>query len=288
MKPSELLSEKLLSNLNEGVIKAWLNSMIPEALGFFWSVVLALIVYWIGRKLINVLISAVNRGMSKKNVDIGVITFTKSLLTAVSYIVLILVILNLFGISTSSVAAAVATLGLTAGLSLQGSLSNFAGGVLILILKPFVVGDYIMEDTHNNEGTVTAISVFYTKLLTIDQKVIVIPNGTLSNTSITNYTKNPTRRLSLTFSISYSDDIKRAKEVLTEVAKAEERRIPDSEILVFVDKLGESSVDIGLRFYIKADDYWTVRWDTLERAKYALEEAGCTIPFNQMDVHING
>ena len=195
-------------------------------------------------------------------------------------------VLGISGGKDSSVAAAVATLGLTAGLSLQGSLSNFAGGVMILLFKPFVVGDYIIEHTHGKEGTVTSITIFYTKLMTVEQQVVVIPNGTLSNTSVTNCTTNPTRRISLVFSISYDDDIKAAKDVLQKVAEEEELRIPDSEITVFVNELGESSVDLGLRFYVMAPDYWPARWNTIERAKYELEAAGCTIPFKQVDVNL--
>lgn len=272
--------------MDEGIIKNYLNSILPSVLGFFWSVILALIIFWVGRRVIRAVVDFAERGMKRRNIDAGVQTFTRSLITASLYILLALIILGLFGVSTSSVAAAVAALGLTAGLSLQGSLSNFAGGVLILILKPFVVGDYISEATANKEGTVTEITIFYTKLLTIDEKVEVIPNGNLSNASITNYTAHPTRQMRLIFPISYEDDIKAAKNALYKLAEDEPRRVPDTEIKIFVSELNESSVDLELRFFVKNSDYWPVRWDCLEAGKYALESAGCTIPFKQVDVNL--
>ena len=280
-------TDQLIGNMKDGLLKSWLSDNLPGIMGFFWSVVFALVVYYVGRKIIKLILKLAKKGMDKRNVDPGVQSFTQSLLKAGLHVVLFIIILGLFGIGTSSVAAAVATLGLTAGLSLQGSLSNFAGGVMILLFKPFVVGDYIIEHTHGKEGTVTAITIFYTKLMTVEQQVVVIPNGTLSNTSVTNCTTNPTRRVALIFPISYSDDIKAAKEVLKKVAEEEPLRIRDSEITVFVNELSGRSVDLGLRFFVMAPDYWPARWDTIERAKYALEEAGFTIPFSQVDVHFD-
>ena len=165
-------------------------------------------------------------------------------------------------------------------------LSNFAGGVLILILHPFQVGDYIIEDTNKNEGQVLEISVFYTKLRTVDNKIIVIPNGALANNSLTNATKSDKRQLDLIVPISYDADIRQAKAILERLVEQEDRRLADEEIKVFVSQLNNSSVDLGLRFWVPTEDYWNVRWKMLEDIKLAFDEAGIAIPFQQMDVTI--
>ena len=280
----QTISDNMVKNLNEGVIKNWLQSALPSVLGFFWCVVLALITYAIGMKVTGVVRRIFQKVLERHNVEIGVKQFLDGLIRIICYIVLALLILHLFGIETSSFAAALASVGVTVGLALQGSLSNFAGGVLILVLKPFRVGDYIKEDTHGNEGTVTEITIFFTKLLTVDHKVVVLPNGALANTSLTNYTAAEKRMMNLVVSIDYGDDIREARRIIAEAAHRIDV-VQNEEILTFVHELGESSVDIGVRFYVPTGDYWRVRWEFFENVKYALEEGGMTIPFNQLDVH---
>ena len=276
-----------VESLDQGVVMKWLTSLVPTILSFALCVVLAIVVYIIGIKILKLIRRMINKGLSAKNTDLGVMQFIDQVIRITGYVVLIVIILNLFGIQTSSVAAAIASLGLTAGLALQGSLSNFAGGVLILMLKPFVVGDYIIEHTHGNEGKVAEITIFYTKLNTVDNRVVVIPNGTLANSSLTNETKNEARFLDLVFSISYQDDIKKAKEVLEQVLSTEEARVADREYKVFVKELGESSVNLGMRFWIPTEQYWPVRWRTLERVKISFDEAGITIPFQTLEVNVH-
>lgn len=273
-----------LVTADTGVIRTWLSKFLSNGLDFFWSVVIALIVWFVGAKVIRFIRKIVQKALTKRSVDKGVSQFTDSVVKYGCYIALIIVILNVFGIQTSSVAAAVASLGLTAGLALQGSLSNFAGGVLILILKPFVVGDYIIEDTHGNEGTVSEISIFYTRLKTIDNKVVVIPNGTLANASLTNVTTSDRRQIDLTFGISYDDDLKKAKAILQEIAETTADRVDDTDIQIFVRELAESSVNLGFRIWVPMDDYWKVRWELNERVKLAFDKEHITIPFNQLDV----
>ena len=275
-----------LVELNTGIFGTWLSKFLSNGLDFFWSVVIALIVWFVGAKVIRFIRKLVRKAMERRGVDRGVTQFTDSMVKYGLYIVLIIVILNVFGIQTSSVAAAVASLGLTAGLALQGSLSNFAGGVLILILKPFKVGDYIIEDTHNNEGTVSEISIFYTRLKTLDNKVVVIPNGTLANASLTNVTTSDKRQIDLTFGISYDDDLKKAKAILQHIAETTEERVKDTDIQIFVRDLAESSVNLGFRIWVPMDDYWKVRWALNERVKLTFDEEGITIPFNQLDVTV--
>lgn len=275
-----------LVELNAGIFGTWLSKFLSNGLDFFWSVVIALVVWFVGAKVIRFIRKLVRKAMERRDVDKGVTQFTDSMVKYGLYIVLIIVILNVFGIQTSSVAAAVASLGLTAGLALQGSLSNFAGGVLILILKPFKVGDYIIEDTHNNEGTVSEISIFYTRLKTLDNKVVVIPNGTLANASLTNVTTSDKRQIDLTFGISYDDDLKKAKAILQHIAETTEERVKDTDIQIFVRDLAESSVNLGFRIWVPMDDYWKVRWALNERVKLTFDEEGITIPFNQLDVTV--
>ncbi len=275
-----------LVELNSGIFGTWLSKFLSNGLDFFWSVVIALVVWFVGAKVIRFIRKLVRKAMERRDVDKGVTQFTDSMVKYGLYIVLIIVILNVFGIQTSSVAAAVASLGLTAGLALQGSLSNFAGGVLILILKPFKVGDYIIEDTHNNEGTVSEISIFYTRLKTLDNKVVVIPNGTLANASLTNVTTSDKRQIDLTFGISYDDDLKKAKAILQHIAETTEERVKDTDIQIFVRDLAESSVNLGFRIWVPMDDYWKVRWALNERVKLTFDEEGITIPFNQLDVTV--
>lgn len=172
------------------------------------------------------------------------------------------------------------------GLALQGSLSNFAGGVLILLLKPFVVGDYILDNASSEEGTVKEITIFYTKLLTIDNKLILIPNGSLSNSSITNYSHMDMRRIDLTVGVGYASDLSKVKAVLEDVVKTETAVIKDEPVDIFVSDLGDSAVDMGIRVWVKTEDYWPVRWRLLEQMKNALDENGISIPFPQMDVSI--
>ncbi len=275
-----------LITTDPGVFRTWLSKFLSNGLDFFWSVVIALIVWFVGARVIRLIRKLVRKAMERRDVDKGVTQFTDSVVKYGCYIALIIVILNVFGIQTSSVAAAVASLGLTAGLALQGSLSNFAGGVLILILKPFKVGDYIIEDTHKNEGTVAEISIFYTRLKTIDNKVVVIPNGTLANASLTNVTTSDRRQIDLTFGIGYDDDLKKAKAILQHIAETTEERVKDTDIQVFVRDLAESSVNLGFRIWVPMDDYWTVRWQLNERVKLTFDKEGITIPYNQLDVTV--
>ena len=191
-----------------------------------------------------------------------------------------------FGLDTTSVAAVLASGGVAIGLALQGSLSNFAGGVLILLLKPFVVGDYIIEDTNKCEGTVKEIQIFYTKLVTMDNKTVVIPNGTLANNSLTNVTAQDKRKLDLKVDISYDADLKKAKELIEALLKEDTSIMQEEEMLVFVDSLGSSSVVLGARAWVKTEEYWTTRWRLLENIKLTLDENGIEIPYQQLTVHM--
>lgn len=263
-----------------------LEQYMDKIIRFGIRVLIALLVFFVGLKLIGVLRRVIKRFMEKSKADKGVMQFTDAFVKFSLLIILILSIATHFGLDVTSVATVLASAGVTIGLAVQGSLSNFVGGILILLLKPFKVGDYIVEDTNKNEGTVHEISLFYTKLITMDESVVVLPNGSLANTSLTNVTTKKYRRIDFKVSVSYQTDIKKAKEVLTSVLEKETRIIKNKEHFIYVNDLGESGVSMGVRCYVKQSDYWQTKWDLLEYVKIALDENGIEIPYNQIDVHI--
>jgi len=264
----------------------YVGGKIPGLIDFGIGVVLALVVFFIGTKLIKWIRKLIKISMEKGNVDKGVSQFVDSLVKFALYAILIFSIGSKFGLDTTSVAAALASCGVAIGLALQGSLSNFAGGVLILILKPFVVGDYIIEDNKGREGTVKEIQLFYTKLLTVDNKTVIIPNGSLANTSLTNVTAQDKRRLDLSVGISYDADLKKAKQLIDELLRKDEDIMQSEGVTVFVDSLGDSAVMIGARGWVKKDAYWTAKWRLTENMKLTLDENGIEIPFHQVVVHV--
>lgn len=275
-----------IKDTDPGIIREWLESLVPGILGFALQILLALVVYFVGTKIIKLTRKLLKRWLEKADADVGAKQFLDAMVKYVMYFILIVVILTLFGVTTASVIAVVGSAGVTVGLALQGSLSNFAGGVLILLLKPFKVGDYIKEDTHNNEGTVAEISIFYTKLLTVDRKTIVVPNGTLANSSLTNVTHSDTRRIDLDIGIAYEADLRLAKQIIRELAEKDSARLPEEEIQVFVSELGASEVKLGLRVWVKTEDYWDARWRLLENIKLAFDERGIEIPYQKVDVQM--
>ena len=193
------------------------------------------------------------------------------------------------GVKESSVAALLGTAGVTVGLALQGGLANLAGGVLLLLFKPFVVGDYIIQDQSNGcEGTVAKIEICYTTLLSIDNKKIVVPNGTLSNSTIINVTAKENRKLEIKVGISYEADIQKAKNILEKILKEDPDTKSDSrEMVVFVDELAESAVIMGLRVWVATESYWAVKWRLNQKIKEEFDANGIIIPYNQMEVYVH-
>lgn len=267
-------------------LNQYVEGKLPGLIDFIIGVILALVVFFIGTQLIKWIRKLIKISMEKGNVDKGVRQFVDSLVKLALYAILIFSIGSKFGLDTTSVAAALASCGVAIGLALQGSLSNFAGGVLILILKPFVVGDYIIEDNKGREGTVKEIQLFYTKLLTVDNKTVIVPNGSLANTSLTNVTAQDKRRLDLSVGISYDADLKKAKQLIEELFRKDEDVLQNEDITVFVDSLGDSSVVIGARGWVQKEAYWTAKWRLTENIKLTLDENGIEIPFNQVVVHM--
>ncbi len=269
-----------------GALLEVLHKHTTDIVEFAMKVCLAIVVFFLGRMLIKWIRKVVKKTLGHTNIDTGVIQFVDSFLRLGLYALLLFSIATKFGVDTASIAALIASAGVAVGLALQGSLSNFAGGVLILVLKPFVVGDYIIEDNNKNEGTVKEIQLFYTKLTTLDNKTIIVPNGMLTNNSLINVTEKEERRLDLKIDISYEADLKKAKEVLRELLEAEDRIRKDDDMLIFVDSLGPSSVVLGVRAWTKASDYWKVRWKFLEDVKMAFDREGIEIPYQKLVVHM--
>ena len=262
-------------------VKNWL----PALSGFAMDLLAAVLILIIGFKVVGAVRRMAERSFARMEMELSLRKFLLSLIQVVLYAVLIFMAAERIGIQSSSIIALLGSAGVTLGLALQGSLSNFAGGVLILLVRPFKVGDYIVSQY--GEGTVAVIGLVYTTLNTMDNKTVVIPNGSLSNSPITNATAEKFRRLDLTVGIGYQADLKKAKDILLDIYTSHPKVLKDHPIQVFVDQLADSAVIIGGRGWTATDDYWPTRWDITEEIKLRLDEAGIEIPFNQMDVHVS-
>lgn len=290
-KTTEIIQESAESSVNEVQAEVsgfmqYLQDHIPEMVSFGIRLAVALLIFIIGRFIIQLIRKSVKHSIERSGVDTGVAQFTDSLLKFGLYVLLIMIVAGNLGIEVSSITALFAAAGVGISLALQGTLSNLAGGVQILFLKPFVVGDYIIEDTNKNEGTVKEIKVFYTKLSTVDNKTIVIPNGILTGNSLTNVTAKAERQLDLKVGISYQSDLKKAKDTLEKLIQENPNIIKEEEWKVFVDSLGDSAVILGMRAWVKTDEYWPTRWKILEDIKLQFDAEGIEIPYNQMTVHL--
>ena len=264
----------------------YIDRYLPSVLSFGLRLLFAVIVFLVGARLIKLLRKFIRRSMERAGADVGLMQFLDSLLKVIFYFVLIMLIASGFGVDTTSVMALVGSAGLTIGLAFQGSLSNFAGGVLLLLIKPFKVGDYIIYVADNLEGTVTEVQMFYTTLLTADNRRVVIPNGVLSNNSLVNVTAQDKRRLDIDVGIGYDSDLKLAKELCEKLLNQEEKILDDQEHIVVVDSLADSAVMLKLRFWVRPEDYWNTKWRMTEKVKILFDENGIEIPFNQVDVNI--
>ena len=286
MENTEFISEITEGNLKPGVIEEFLNELPSKALNFGMKVLLCIVLFLIGVKIIQLVRKMLRRSMEKAGAEEGVRSFVDSFVKAALYVLLGFVLLSWFGVDTASIVALVGSAGVAIGLAIQGSLSNLAGGVLIMLLKPFKVGDFIREDTHGNMGTVTEIQIFYTKLSTVDNQVVVLPNGSLANTSLTNASGNRERRMDVKVGISYAADLKKAKEVLFSLLEENAQVIKEMEYRVFVDELADSAVILNMRCYFPQEVFWEEQWRMTENAKLALDEAGIEIAYPQLDVHM--
>lgn len=280
----EIDIDQINENLN--ALEKFMDTLPEKALGLGIRVLIAAVLFFVGSKLIKLIRKITKKSLQKASAETGVIQFLDGLIKVGLYGLLILLIAGNFGFDATGVVALVGSAGVTIGLALQGSLSNLAGGVLILMLKPFKVGDFIMESAHGTEGTVKEIGIIYTRLETVDGKIVVLPNGSLANNSITNASFAPIRRVDLKVGIAYDADLKKAKAVLGEVMERDIDVLHKEPTFVFVDDLADSAVILGIRCFCENAKYWDVRWRLLENAKLALDAAQIEIPFPQVDLHV--
>ena len=261
------------------VSEAWL----PVVLEYSGKLTLALITLLIGWWLISKLTGSIGRLLNMRQVDRALSSFIGSLVSIVLKVLLLISVASMIGVETTSFIAMIGAAGLAIGLALQGSLANFAGGVLIMLFRPFRAGDWI--EAQGVSGSVDSIQIFHTTLKTADNKVVIVPNGSLSNGHITNYSRESTRRVDINLGIDYSSDIKQAREVLLDIAK-DPRVRQDPAPVVFVTGLGDSAINLSLRIWVATPDFWPVTFAFTEQAKERLSEAGIGIPFPQRVVHL--
>lgn len=248
------------------------------------KIIIGFIILFIGWKLVNKLIKTMNNFLQKKNMDPTLLSFLDPIVNISLKAIVLLVVTEHVGLGVTWLAAILGSAGLAVGLALQGSLSNFAGGVIILVIRPFNVGDFI--DAAGYSGAVEKIGIFYTNLLTIDNKVVLIPNGNLTNGSIINYTLKDQRRVDITVGVSYDANIKQVKEVLTNIIEKHPLILPEPTYFVGLIKHNASSVDFVIRVWANTDDYWTIYFDLMEEIKEKFDEENISIPYPQMDLHL--
>lgn len=266
-------------------IQKFIKTASPVVLNALWHIALALVIFFVGRWLIEKFLSRVALLDNKTKIDPGVAKFVRSLVRVALWALLIYFIADFLGVPTASFVALLGSIGVTVGLALQGSLSNFAGGLILMFLHSFKTGDYI-KTASDIEGTVVEIGLFFTTLRMADNKIITIPNGNLSAGNIINYNVLPVRRLSTTVGIAYEADTARAIELLTALIKSRKPLVNPEKALVYVKELGDSSVVLGLHYWVKTDDYWDEAWSINQAIKDVLDQNGIAIPFNQLDVHV--
>ncbi len=264
--------ERMLEKLYEWVITRGVNV-------FFGIIFLS-----IGWKVINKTLKRIRRILESKNADQTITRFLDNVMNVTLKTVLIIIILQYIGVNLTGLTTIVASAGVALSLALKGSLANLAGGVIILVARPFNVGDFI--ETTEHSGVVEKISIFYTYLVTFDNKQILIPNGILTDSSIVNYSSKEIRRVDLTFSVAYEEDVIRVKNVLINILKNNELVLEEPEFFVGISMHGDSAINFIVKAWCKTEDYWTVYYDLLETVKIKFDEEGISIPYPQMDLHV--
>lgn len=258
---------------------------VYEYLATYWlQVVAAIVIFVVGRWLARVISKLVGKAMTKAKVDETLTSFVQNLCHIALIVLVIVAALEKLGVPTTNFAVVVGAAGLAIGFALQGSLANFAAGVMLVIFKPFKVGDFV--ELGGKMGTVKEIQIFNTILNSPDNVRLIVPNGQVTGTNILNYTANGTRRVDMVVGVSYEDDLKKAQQVIEDVLAEDDRILKDPPATVAVSELGDSSVNFVVRPWVNAVDYWAVRFDTIRKMKLALDKNGITIPFPQRDVHM--
>ena len=274
-----------MENLSTMSLDTLISKLIDLSVSLGSKLLVALIVFFIGRWLIRKLNCMVIKIMQKKEVEASLFTFIRSLVSITLNFIVVIILISVLGIETSSFIALFASAGVAIGMALSGTLQNFAGGVMILLFKPSRVGDFL--EAQGQSGTVKEIQIFNTIMTTADNKVIIIPNGGLSTGIMKNYSKEENRRVDWEFGIAYGDSYDKAKAVLTRLIEADQRILKDPNYFIALTSLGESSVNIVVRAWVKAPDYWGVFFDMNEKVYKTFAEENLNIPFPQMDVHLH-
>lgn len=249
------------------------------------KIALALVIFYLGRAVANFVVGVVQKVLTNRDMDEILVSFLSSILRWILLLFVVIAALSQLGIDTTSLVALMGAAGLAVGLSLQSSLSNFASGVMLIIFRPFTKGDFI--EAGGATGVVDKISIFTTTMTTPDNKEIIVPNGSVLSNNITNFSARPTRRVDMVFGISYDDDIRQAKQILEEIVSADDRVLADPAPVIVLGELADSSVNFLVRPWANAADYWGLLWDTTEAVKLRFDEAGISIPYPQMDVHVD-
>ena len=265
-------------------LEQFLNKLINWITTEGIKLVIWLFLLFVGWKVVKKIVNIMNRTLERRNVDATVRSFLETFLEIVLKGILIYIFLDQVGVETTGIAALLASAGVAIGLALQGSLSNFAGGVIILLIRPFNVGDYIEGSGHS--GTIEKIGMFYTHMTTVDNKLILIPNGNLTNDSIVNYSAKELRRVDLTFGVGYEQDVLKVKRILSNIVEAHDLILKTPEPFIALSAHGDSAVNFVVRVWVNNSDYWKVHFDLLEAVKVKFDEEEVSIPYPQMDLHI--
>lgn len=252
-----------------------------------WGIklVLALAIFYIGRMVVAGVVGFVRKVLHSRGMDDILVGFVVVILRWVLLLFVVIAALSQLGINTNSLVALLGAAGLAIGLSLQGSLSNFAAGIMLIIFRPFTKGNFV--EAGGATGIIETIGIFTTTMTTPDNKEVIVPNGAIIGGNITNYSARPTRRVDMVFSVSYDDDLRKARQILGEIIAADERVLKDPAPVIAVGALAESGIDFLVRPWAKTEDYWQLLWDTTETVKHRFDEAGISIPFPQVDVHFD-
>ena len=262
------------------------QELIDTAVDIGINLLVALIILFIGLRLAKFFAKMVRKVLEKRGSDKGLISFMSSLVNGIIKVLTVVTVFSQIGIEMTSFVAILGAAGLAIGLAFSGTLSNFAGGVIILLLKPFKVGDFI--EAQGESGTVTEIQIFHSILLTPDNKTIILPNGPVSTGNVTNYSTQDTRRVDFTFGFGYGEDLKLAKETVMEIVNSHPKVLKDPEPFVRLGSLGDSSVNLTVRIWAKKEDYWDIHFYVNEKVYNTFDEVeGLSIPFPQMDVHVD-
>lgn len=271
--------------VKDGVIKPSFNTKLLDSLvDYIPTIIAAVIIYIIGCIINKIIIKLISKGLDKSRIDKTVHGFLKLLVRVILLCIILIIVLSILGIPMTSIITVIGSAGIAIGLALQDSLSNIAGGVIVLMGKSFLVGDYVSID--GTEGTVREINIFSTNIVSGDNKSIYIPNGTVSNAVVINYTHEKTRRVEHIMSISYDNDTKKAISVIKQVLSDNSKVLKTPEPFVKIKAFAASSIDIVVRAWVNSEDYWGVYFDLLEEIKDAFDENGIVIPYNQIDVHM--